>query len=90
MKTALIAAVFALSGCASMMPTAANKYDPPDVAAALAIAQKAGDAVSVACITAVQANVQAVAGAVGPLSAYVAARVTLPAVKLACSSVSLP
>ena len=88
MKTAILAAVFALSGCASMIPTAANKYDPADLEQAIAIATKAGDAGPLSCY---QALKQALAlQAVGPLSAYEAARVSAPALRLACLPVSLP
>ena len=87
MKPAILLCLL-LPACASITPNAANKYDPADLEAAIAIAQAHNDAGPLSCY---QALKQALAlQAVGPLSAYEAARVSAPALRLACLPVSLP
>ena len=88
MRGALLFAALLLSGCASVVPNAANKYDPADLEAAIAIADAHGDAGPAACYRAIKA--QLAIAVVGPLSAYESARVSLPLVKLACVPISLP
>jgi hypothetical protein len=89
-KTAILAVLSAalLCGCASMLPTAANKYDPADLEQAIAIATKAGDVGPLSCYQALKVALQT--QPVGALSLYEYKRVTLPTLKLACVPISLP
>lgn len=90
MKRLLIAAValILLAGCATAPQGASKSYTAADLDAAIAIAQAHNDAGPLACYQALKAAVAIQVA--GPVSSYEAARVSLPAIKLACVPISLP
>ena len=88
MKTTALLLCLRLPACASVVPNAANKYDPADLEAAIAIAQAHGDSGPLACYQALKSALAL--QAVGPLSLYEAQRVSLPAIRLACIPIALP
>ena len=87
MKPAILLCLL-LPACASVTPIAGKSYSASDLDAAIAIAQAHNDQGPLACYQALKSAIALQTA--GPLSSYEAARVSLPAVRLACVPIALP
>ena len=77
-----------LPACASVTPIAGKSYSASDLDAAIAIAQAHNDQGPLACYQALKSALALQVS--GPLSAYEAQRVSLPAIRLSCIPIALP